>query len=215
MHTLIIEHAEDRAENFAYFIKQTGSSLTIWRPYLEKLPKVKFDHIILTGGPMSTLEIYNSQDGFFQDEIKFIKSAIQNNIPILGVCLGFQLLAYLLGGKLVFKQPRLKGWFNQKLTPLGRKDSLFKNIPESFVFFEYHQDQVIKLPPNTILLASSESCPIEAFKVKNKPIWGIQFHPEISIEKAKEILMKTEKDFDKYDSKLATIIFGNFIFNSK
>lgn len=226
MNTLIIEHAEDRAKSFADFIEKAGSSVTIWRPYLEAQPDKGFDAILLTGGPMSAEELSNSKNVFFQNEITVIKKAIDNNVPVLGVCLGFQLLCYLLGGKVVFKQPWLRGWLPQNLTKEGIDDPLFKNVPKIFYVFEYHQDKVIKLPTDAALLVTSNQCPIEAFGIKNKPVWGIQFHPEISAKKTEEIFLERadmfrkdgldieaeiRKGYQYYSPILVQQIFSNFI----
>src|SRR3990167_4437527 len=99
MKILVIGHANDRAENFMEPIKKTGETVVIWRADKTRRPNKKIDAIIITGGPMNALELASSKKSFFPNEIQFIKKAIEENIPILGVCLGHKLLAHLLGGK--------------------------------------------------------------------------------------------------------------------
>lgn len=226
MKILIIAHAPERAENFLEILDKDQAEFYVWRAFREPKPALDFDGIILTGGPMSAKELAQTHNQYFQDEIDLIKKEIDKNTPILGICLGFQLLSYLLGGKLAYKQGWLRGWFTQNLTNDGIQDLLFKGCPKSFSIFEFHQDKVVELPPNAVLLATSERCPIEAFKINNKPVWGIQFHPEISAKKAEDIFVEGRKILEKdgldvnaqiqlgyevYNINIAKNIFANFI----
>lgn len=193
MKILVIGHADNRAENFIEPIKKIGETVVIWRADKTRRPNEKNDAIIITGGPMNALELATSKKSFFPSEIKFIKQAIKGNIPILGVCLGHQLLAHLLGGKLGIAQNWQIGWQEQILTPEGRQNSLFYKLPRQIINFEFHQDKVVRIPSNAKILAASRNCKIESFGINNKPIWGIQFHPEISAQIAEKILTKEQK----------------------
>lgn len=223
MKLLIIEHAEDRAEYFVKKFEKINTDISIWRPYLKEKFNFAFDGLLLTGGPINAQKMVNSAN--FAKEILIIKESIKKRVPILGVCLGNQLLGQILGGQLAFSQPWQRGWQEQTLTTEGQNDPLFKNCPKTLSFFEFHQDKMTKLPPNSVLLATSPNCTIEAFRVIDKPIWGIQFHPEITAEKAEEIFVEGRKILEKdgfnvdtqiklgyktYNLNAANNIFANF-----
>jgi GMP synthase-like glutamine amidotransferase len=228
MKLLIVEHAEKRAEYFVKKFEKLNVGISIWKPYLKEKFNFSFDGLLLTGGPINAQELVNSAN--FTKEIPIIKESIKKDIPILGVCLGHQLLGQILGGQLLLSQPWQRGWQKQTLTNEGQNDPLFKNCSKTFNFFEFHQDKITKLPPNSILLATSSNCKIEAFRVIDKPVWGVQFHPEITAEKADEIFTEGRKILEKdgfdietqiklgyktYNSELADNIFSNFLSEMK
>ena len=111
---------------------------------------------------------------------------MEKGLSILGSCYGHQLLAYaLLGHSAVQRsiQPEV-GWIpiqikeNNEL--LGEKKQAFS--------FSVHFDEVVNLSETFLVLASSSHCPIQAFQLKGRPVWGIQIHPEINISNAKKLL---------------------------
>lgn len=145
------------------------------------------------------------------------------NLPVLGICLGHQLIAEALGGKVVNTNIHEIGW--KKISLTARENSLFDTLSDEFHCFEYHKDQAIVLPRNAKILAYSANCQIEAFQYSEK-IFGVQFHPEISQEKAVRIYegerkkiealgMKTEEltneAIKRYDKSLGQRIMYNFL----
>lgn len=116
----------------------------------------------------------------------FIKKSIKKNIPILGICLGYQYLAYILGAEVrADKSQEEVGTFKISLTKSGRSDHLFSGTPLEFFVQEGHKDSIDKLPKGTILLAKGEKCKIQSFRLKNKNVYGVQFHPELNIKDMK------------------------------
>jgi GMP synthase (glutamine-hydrolysing) len=146
----------------------------------------------------------------------FIKEAIKQNIPILGVCLGHQYIANILGSKIIndTKQKEV-GTFKLSLTSEAKKDSLFKNLPKKFLVQEGHGDSIEYLSKKMILLAKGERCKIQSFKLKGKNVYGVQFHPEMN---AKDSLIRLKLNPNYYsdniniiDSPLSKRVLKNFV----
>ncbi len=114
---------------------------------------------------------------FLASEIELIKRQLERGQPILGVCLGAQLLAAAAGGK-VYPGARGKeiGWAPVELTEAGMADPLWKGFPRSFNTFHWHGD-TFDLPPGAKLLAQSAHY-AQAFRL-GANAYGVQFHPEV------------------------------------
>jgi GMP synthase (glutamine-hydrolysing) len=105
--------------------------------------------------------------------------------PILGECLGMQLMAIHFGGK---AGPSEIPEFGLSRLRVIEEDDLFKGLPKEFLVWESHNDEV-KEAPNFTVLALSENCRIQAVKHWHKPLYGLQFHPEVNnTEHGEEIL---------------------------
>ncbi len=96
--------------------------------------------------------------------------------PILGICVGMQLMAIHYGGKAGPAEIPEYGLANVKIT---EPDDLFNGLPSEFFVWESHNDEVKQAPGFTIL-ATSENCKIQALKHGKKPFYGVQFHPEVN-----------------------------------
>ena len=187
---LITEHAEDRAEGIQGLVERAGAKGKVIRLYQgEGLNSYEYDAVIVTGGPMGIHEIDRPEYGFLKKEADYLFAMIDRGRAILGICLGHELVAHVLGGRIkASPQSSEYGWKKIVINNDGKEDLLFLNMPDEFWSFEYHNDSVVSLPPNTINLANSRSCAIQAFRKKDYLVWGVQFHPEIFPEKAKRIL---------------------------
>lgn len=110
--------------------------------------------------------------------------------PTFASCWGFQAMAKALGGEVVTDMSRAElGTVEVFLTEEGKKDPLFGPLGDRFLAPMGHQDCVTRLPEDAILLASSEKVENQAFKIKDKPIYCTQFHPELDRESLKERLI--------------------------
>ena len=166
----------------------------------EKLPEPKKDDLILImGGPMSVRDINNEKYFWLREETYFLKRAIENQISIIGVCLGAQLLAHVLGGKI----ERLKdesnkenkpeiGWSEISSIEEKSNEKISLSIKGPLKVLHWHGDRII-LPPQAKLLASSNRCREQLFKV-GESIYGLQFHVETEGEMTSDWI-KNDKKF--------------------
>jgi len=134
-----------------------------------------YSGIIITGGPTKLSQIDYKE---FIKPFEFIKNI---NIPVLGICLGHQILGLLYGaqidhGELISKDEQIE---------IVHDDPLFANVDKNMLFKKEHSE-FVSLPIGFTLLAKSVSCDNEAMKHENK--YGLQFHPEVSGENGKIIL---------------------------
>jgi GMP synthase (glutamine-hydrolysing) len=111
------------------------------------------------------------------DELRLLRRCISEGRPVLGICLGSQLLATALGGSVGRAERKEIGFYRVRLTEAARNDPLFSGSPHSFVAFHWHGD-VFTLPENAVPLASSTQTPLQAFRAGERA-WGIQFHLEV------------------------------------
>jgi GMP synthase (glutamine-hydrolysing) len=101
----------------------------------------------------------------------------KTTVPILGICAGHQYMArYFNGDAAPSKTPEFGRVI---LNLLDTIDPLFSKVPSASIVWESHHDEVTKLPPKFTRLAESKNCPIQAMRHTNKPLYGVQFHPEV------------------------------------
>ena len=132
--------------------------------------------LVVLGGPMGVSE--RDRYPFLTDEIALISDALTREAPVLGICLGGQLLAHALGATVSkASQPEI-GWYPLRLTEAARKDRLWAALPHSCPAFHWHGD-TFDLPPGAALLASSELTPCQAFR-SGINVYGLQCHLEIT-----------------------------------
>jgi GMP synthase (glutamine-hydrolysing) len=134
--------------------------------------------LVVMGGPMGVYE----QDRYphLRDELRLIESALKNNKPVLGVCLGSQLLAAALGAA-VSKGPRKEvGWYPVRMSEAAAADRLWSGAPREFMALHWHGD-VFELPSGAVNLASSELTAHQAFRY-GESAYGTLFHLEMTGE---------------------------------
>ncbi len=159
--------------------------------------------LVLMGGPQS---VYEENDfPTLKDELRLIESALKDNRPVLGVCLGSQLLAAALGAKDYKGTRREIGWYPVQLTPEAKNDRLLKGVPEQFTAFHWHGD-IFDLPRDAVALASSEISPIQAFCYGDKT-YGFLCHLEVS-ETSVLAMVREFTDAAKHASLRADILGG-------
>lgn len=132
--------------------------------------------VILMGGPMA---VYDRQrHPWMQDELHFLRNALQQELPILGVCLGAQLIAHALGGQVTKSPQKEIGWHPLTTTPEAAGDPLFAAFAATETVFQWHGD-TFTLPREAVRLAGSPLCAQQAFRHRRN-VYGLQFHVEVT-----------------------------------
>jgi GMP synthase-like glutamine amidotransferase len=134
-----------------------------------------FTHVILTGSEASILE----RDPWVEEEARLVVRAVEGGAAVLGSCWGHQLMAYALAGESHVRRcarPEV-GWIPIRVE---RDNALLGPAGTAFTF-SVHYDEVCDLPGAFEVLASTAACPVQAFKIKGRPAWGLQCHPEVDI----------------------------------
>ncbi|MDW8168799.1 MAG: gamma-glutamyl-gamma-aminobutyrate hydrolase family protein [Acidobacteriota bacterium] len=132
--------------------------------------------LILMGGPMGVYE--QDRYPFLTEEIRLIEHALAVGKPILGACLGSQLLAAALGARVRKGLQKEIGWFPITLTEAARTDELFASAPPSFIAYHWHGD-VFDCPSGAVSLARSELTECQAFRYGTNA-YGLLFHLEVT-----------------------------------
>ena len=142
-------------------------------------PQEDFDWLIIMGGPMN---VYQSDKyPWLTCEKAFIKAASDGGKVVIGLCLGAQLIADALGGR-VTKNPCSEiGWLNVRMTDAARADPLFSFMPPEPTVFQWHGDTFSVLPDGAVLLVGGEACTNQAFRCGSR-VFGFQFHLESTPE---------------------------------
>lgn len=153
----------------------------------EDLPEQSdFDWLVVMGGPMN---IYQEDEyPWLVSEKRFIRESIDSGKVVIGICLGAQLIADAIGGK-VTRNPALEiGWFPIKFKEKARSLPYFPFLPAEPMVFQWHGDTFSTLPEDAVNLAESSACPYQAFMYKEK-IFGFQFHLESTPETIKNLVI--------------------------
>lgn len=130
-----------------------------------------YDAIVILGGPMA---VYDNLP-YLQKEQELIGNAMKNDTPVLGICLGSQLIAQAAGGRVYKGKKKEIGWYNVYLTPASSND-IFRGFTDKMIrIFQWHGD-TYDLPANAKILAYSDLYP-QAFRIGSAV--GIQFHFEV------------------------------------
>jgi GMP synthase-like glutamine amidotransferase len=169
---------EDLA-NIGNWAKNKGHSVSVTKLWLnESHPGLEcFDWLIVMGGPMNIYE--EKKYPWLVKEKQFINEAIKEGKAVLGICLGAQLIADVLGGKVRKNDYKEIGWFPVSKTVEANNSVFFKSLPDEFMAFHWHGD-TFDLPPGAIRLVKSLACENQAFEYNGK-VLGLQFHLESSI----------------------------------
>ena len=140
----------------------------------------EFSHLVVMGGPMAVYEM--DRYAYLKDEAELIADYIENKKRVLGVCLGAQMVAHVLGARVYPGEENETGWYKVKITPEGMADPVMKglsinNTSEAEVF-QWHGD-TFDLPGGSVRLASSDAYENQAFRY-GSGVYAFQFHIEVT-----------------------------------
>ena len=150
----------------------------------EKIPENKFSLVVILGAPQSA----NDDLLYLREEQKLIRNHVQNDIPVLGICLGSQLIAKTFGAK-VYRGAKKEIGFYHDLT-ISNNSKLFHGFKNPFTVFHWHGD-TFDLPVGATRLALSENYSNQAFQYKSAI--GLQFHLEVNEQMVNLWLDKSEE----------------------
>jgi|SRR5579871_4576310 len=180
MRVVIFRHVPFEGPGFIHpILEERGVSVAFADLYRnDPLPDLSAaSGLIFMGGPMSA----NDDLPYLSQEMEAIRRAAARGQPVLGVCLGAQLIAKALGAR-VFRNPVKEiGWFDVRLTDAGRADSVLREMaaPGENVF--HWHGETFDLPEGATWLAYSDACRHQAFRAGSN-IYGLQFHLEVTPE---------------------------------
>ncbi|MFC1555491.1 type 1 glutamine amidotransferase [candidate division KSB1 bacterium] len=149
-----------------------------------------FDFLIIFGGTMGVYEGENYS--WMKPEKKFVEKVIKNKKAVFGICMGAQLLADVLGGKVYKNSHKEIGWHEVEMKPDAQDSSIFGNLPERFPAVHWHGD-LFEVPDSCFSIASSIITPNQAFEY-NKITAATQFHPEYNLFSLQESIQYSPED---------------------
>jgi len=189
-------------------MKEKGVEYQVVEAYQDDLPTdpEPYSHVLVLGGPMGANE--EEKYPFLALELELIKACVELDKPLLGVCLGSQLIAKALGSSVYPASLKEIGWHTVELTRPAAMDFLFSFMPKEITVFQWHGD-TFDLPRHSVRLAASEACPNQAFRYKNN-IYALQFHLEVT-----QGMVNSWKEFYREELKREGAAIPSFIPDSR
>lgn len=151
------------------------------------------DMLTVLGGPMSVDEL--DKHPWLSDEKIFVARAIDAGIPVLGICLGAQMIAEILGGEVRRNDYTEIGWWPVDILNAANNIPEFSMWPDTIWPFHWHRD-TFSIPPGCTKLATSEACSNQAFSFDHGRVIGFQFHLEFSLDDIRQVLDRSGDDIE-------------------
>ena len=169
--TVLLDEIEEKLKGLPHEVKDASEGIT----------PADYDLIIISGGREHPVV---DHEDFYRNELNLIRSAAPAGPKILGICLGFELIAYAFGSSLELIEPKESQNVEIKIV---RDDAIFANI-DTMNVFESHRWRVKTLGKGLIPLATSHYG-IEAFRHASLPLYGFQFHPEMAVDERNDNIL--------------------------
>ena len=186
---LVIQNT--RIESSGYLgelLSRDGFDITSINAKHEIIPNKKFSLVVILGAPESA----NDNFPYLIEEQELIKNSVNDDIPVLGICLGSQLIAKTFGAKIYSGPKKEIGFYND--LKISSDSTFFSGFQNPFTVFHWHGD-TFDLPQGALRLASSEHYPNQAFQYKSAI--GLQFHLEVNEEMVNLWLDNTKEKLQK------------------
>ena len=193
IHSLLHEPFEDTG-CIREWAEEKGHPFSVTLLYLDELlpSPDDFDLLVIMGG---TMNIYEEEKfTWLSVEKEFIKASIDAGKKVLGICLGGQLIADVLGAPVSKNRYPEVGWFKMEKTPEAGNVPLCKDIPDSFTVFQWHGD-TFGIPDEAVNLFRNSACENQGFLYRGR-VLGLQFHPEMMDENLKNL---TQNCYDELE----------------
>ena len=176
MRLLVVEHQDDAGPGvFAEGV--AACDAVTWRPDRGPAPSLEgLDAALVLGAAANVHE--REQHPWIAGELAVTAELLDRSVPTLGVCLGAQLVAAAAGGTVRRAQRPEIGWYDVELEPAAAGDPVVGDLPPRFTSFQWHSYEAVP-PAGSTVLARSEHA-LQAFRLADRPAWGIQFHAEVS-----------------------------------
>lgn len=186
---LVIQHHDDDLVGaVATALDHHGVEIVFCRTWNDDpVPRTldAYDGLVVLGGSMGVWD--RPRPGHLDQELALLKATVEAGKPVMGLCLGSQLLAHALGGEVHANSATEIGWHEVTRHDNATGDELLHDLPTSFFAFQWHNDQ-FEIPPGAVPLASSPRC-WQAFRF-GANAYGLQFHLEVDEPKLQYIVGK-------------------------
>ena len=172
------------------------------------IPKQPGDYagLVMLGGPMSAND--TEEHPFLAETMSLIKAFAAADRPVLGICLGAQVIARTFGGE-VYRMDRLESGFRtMAVTAEGRSDPVFSALGADVTSFQNHFEAVRGIP-DAVPLATGGACPIQAYRI-GRATYATQFHPEATLDIVREWIRKFGTTFTNHEPRLLTDLDRQF-----
>jgi GMP synthase-like glutamine amidotransferase len=191
---LSIVHQRDSGSGiFARAASEIGDELVEWIPAEGPAPELGgLGAALVFGGGIDVDQ--ETQHPWLRGEKELLRSLLRDGVPLLGVCLGAQLLAEAAGGSVRRAAEPEIGWKPVELTSQAASDPVLGALPDRFEALQWHHCE-FTLPEGGVALATSPVC-LQAFRLRLSPTWGIQFHAEVTAHTVEAWLRDYGRDED-------------------
>ena len=177
MRILLLDNYDSFIHNIRHAVGMVSANIDLYKNdavSVEALYKKKYTHIIIGPGPGSPL---NPDDVGISEAL--IAFAVEKNIPLLGICMGHQILGKYFGAQILPAKEVRHGKLSQVQLPISKKSSaLFKNVQKKFNVMRYHSLCITNIPDSLTITALADDGTIMAIEHQSLPLYGVQFHPE-------------------------------------
>jgi GMP synthase (glutamine-hydrolysing) len=189
----IVHQADAGAGVFADVVREAGHELVEWMPTNGGPPELdEFGAAMVFGGAMHVDQ--EGDNPWLRGEDQLLRRLLRDDVPVLGVCLGAQLVSKAAGGSPGRASEPEIGWVDVELTSEGRSDPLTGALPPRFHAFEWHSYEA-RPPEGSVALAHSPVC-LQAYRLAGARAWGIQFHAEVTSTDVNRWLDSYDNDED-------------------